>query len=219
VQPYYDDGTCTIYHGDCREVLPTLTADVLVTDPPYGIAHATGGGRDSPQAPWIDRGGRAIRGDDSTQLRDDVLAWWGDRPAAVFGTWKAPRPERPRAVLIWDKAGVGGMGYLPFPWQPSHEEIYILGKGWHGKREPSVLRSYLTPYPARGRCHPHEKPVDLLRRLLIKAPGGVVLDPFMGVGPTLRAAKDLGRRAIGIEIEERYCEIAARRLGQEVLAL
>jgi site-specific DNA-methyltransferase (adenine-specific) len=111
------------------------------------------------------------------------------------------------------------MGDLSLPWKPSHEEIYVLGSGFHGHRGGAVLRAYVPPRVSMGRLHPNEKPVKLLVQLIQKCPAGVILDPFMGSGSTLRAAKNLGRRAIGIELEERYCEAAARRLSQEVMEL
>ena len=106
------------------------------------------------------------------------------------------------------------MGDLSFPWGPSHEEIYIIGEGFAGPRMGTVLR--------RDRIggngdHPTEKPLSVLKRLIERCPSGGVVDPFMGVGSTLVAAKEMQRQAIGIEIEERYCEIAAKRLSQEVL--
>jgi DNA modification methylase len=216
-RPYYDHGGIQIYHGDCRDVLPNIVADVLVMDPPYGIDYASGmtghhGGTALP----------GIAGDADTSLRDAVLAWWGDRPALVFGTWKRPRPVGCRAVLVWDKGEHVGMGDLSLPWKPNTEEVYVLGRGFAGHRGGSVLRSVAAVTwnsVGHGRYHPHEKPVPLMRELIVKCPSGLVVDPFAGSGSTLRAAKDAGRRAIGIEIEERYCEIAAKRLAQEALLL
>ena len=113
------------------------------------------------------------------------------------------------------------MGDLSIPWKPNHEEIYVLGTGFVGKRTSGVLY-FISDRECNGvvreRSHPTEKPLPLIVELLSKAPG-TILDHFMGSGTTLRAAKDLGRQCIGIEISEAYCEIAARRLGQEVLAL
>ena len=216
MQPYYDADGITIYHGDCRDVLPFVCADVLVTDPPYGINYSSSmtghhGGTALP----------GIVGDADTALRDTVLAQWGDRPALVFGSWKRARVEC-RMILIWDKGDHVGMGDLSLPWKPNTEEVYVMGDGFTGHRSGSVLR-----YPApvtwnstrSGRVHPHEKPEALMLALLSKCPPGVVLDPFLGSGTTLSAAKRLGRTAIGIEVEERYCEMAANRLAQGVLDL
>ena len=113
------------------------------------------------------------------------------------------------------------MGDLSIPWKPNHEEIYVLGDGFVGKRTSGVLY-FISDRECNGivrqRSHPTEKPLALITELLSKSPG-TILDPFMGSGTTLVAAKALSRKAIGIEIEEKYCEIAVRRLAQEVLPL
>lgn len=202
MKPYYQHGGITIYHGDARDLLLTIAADVIVTDPPYGMSYESG---------WS---GRSIQNDGDTSARDAVLAWWVGKPALVFGRWDCPRPAGTKMLLTWDKGDWPGMGDLAMPWGPSTEEIYVLGDGFVGKRSGSVVRvDRLTG----NTLHPNEKPVGLLRVLLAKCPPGVVFDPFMGSGPTLRAAKDLGREAVGVELDERYCEIAAQRLAQEAL--
>jgi DNA modification methylase len=212
VTPYYQHGGITIYHGDCRDVLPTVCADAVVTDPPYGISYRSG---------HVGVVARSIAGDETTELRDWLISTWLPRPMATFATWRCVSPVRPRGCLVWHKSA-GGMGDLSFPWAPTFEMVWVFGDGWAGHRGDSVLtgRTVVTwnTGPAR-RVHPHEKPVDVLAQIVAKTPGLTVLDPFMGSGTTLRAAKDLNRRAIGIEIEERYCEIAAKRLEQEVLPL
>jgi site-specific DNA-methyltransferase (adenine-specific) len=213
VKPYYDADGIVIYHGDCRDVLPTIDGAVMVADPPYGISYRSG------QAGRIKQG---VVGDDSTEARDDALRIWGNRPALVFGKWTVARPPGARALLVWDKGPGVGMGALDIPWKPNHEEIYVYGFGWVGHRGSGVLRFNGPGAYAQmlSDCtHPNGKPLPLMMELVSKCPPGTVVDPFMGSGTTLRAAKDLGRRAIGIEIEERYCEIAAKRLSQRVLAL
>lgn len=213
MKPYYQDDFVTIYHADCREGLPG--ADVLVTDPPYGMKFVAARRGGEWNSRWA---GVSIEGDDSTAARDWVLERWIG-PALVFGTWKVPPPRSVRETLVWDKVVSTGMGALDIPWRPSWEEIYVLGHGFTGNREHGVLRFPLPTLAPERKMHPTAKPPDLLRYLIGRCPDGVVLDPFMGSGTTLRAAKDLGRKAIGIEIEERYCEIAAQRMGQEVLDL
>jgi len=219
MKPYYEHAGITIYHGDCRDFLPVIAAlssnGILLTDPPYGISHNSGHG-----ASWS---GTEIQGDEDTSLRDGVLDVWLPSPAFVFGTWKVDRPKVTRQVLIWDKGPAFGMGDLSFPWKNSFEEIYVLGSGFGGTRDEAVLRGHIVvSWESKGRVHPNEKPISLLKYLISKANADcwrdIVCDPFMGSGTTLRAAKDLGRRAIGIEIEEKYCEIAAKRLSQEVLS-
>jgi hypothetical protein len=215
MRPYYDEDGITIYHADCRDLFGLITADVLVTDPPFGIAYASG----STGLSWWH--GKQIAHDEDTSLRDAVLEWWGRKPALIFGSRKRPEPTGTRMVLIWDKGPALGMGALDLPWKPSYEEIYVLGRGFTGRRDEGAV-IYEPPVQAmarNGRQHPNEKPVGLMARLIAKCPPGVVLDTFAGVGSTLVAAKLLGRRALGCEIEERYCEIAARRLSQGVLAL
>jgi site-specific DNA-methyltransferase (adenine-specific) len=210
LNPYYEHAGITIYHGDCREILPHIKADVLVTDPPYGIAYKSGHEGDLP---------REIAGDADTALRDYALATFVG-PAAAFASWRCRPWGTPRGCLVWDKREAGGMGDLSFPWRPTFEMVYIYGQGWSGHRGPSVLRGstiHTWNSGAAKRLHPHEKPTEVLAQIIHKAPAGVALDPFMGSGTTLVAAKLEGRKAIGIEIEERYCEIAAKRLSQEVL--
>ena len=216
MKPYYSDDAVTIYHGDCREILPTIEAHILIADPPYGLdAPLNSGGRGGYVVPKDKR--VVPEWDRDLRVRDDVLALWLPRPAAIFGsvTREAPQDALQRP-LVWDKGEAVGMGDTTFPWRPNYELIWIIGDGWSGRRTSSILRYPITP---SGRIHPTEKPVGLMRAIVSKAPPGIIVDPFMGSGPTLMAAKDLGRKAIGIEIEERYCEIAARRCSQEVLGL
>ncbi len=215
MEPYYSDESVVLYHGDCREVTAWHDADVMVTDPPYGVDHLSGWGRDL----WGDVAdySRGIANDSDVSARDDVLWAWTDRPALVFGSWRQPKPKGVRALLIWDKGEQVGMGDLSIPWKPNHEEIYVLGRGFTGSRTTGVLRAYVPARISFGRVHPTEKPVALLEGLIAKCPPGVVADPFAGSGSTLLAARRLNRKSIGIEIDERYCEIAARRLDQGVL--
>lgn len=212
MNPYYQDEWATIYHGDCREILPQLEpVDLVLTDPPYGMAYSSNHG-----ATWE---GTQINGDLDTALRGFVLDFYKSLPIACFGTWKVQRPAGVRAVLIWDKGPAFGMGDLNFPWKPSFEEVYILGEGWKGRRDEGVIRGHIqVSWESKGRQHPNQKPVSLMKYLISRQPKAkTVLDPFMGSGTTLRAAKDLAIKSIGIEIEEKYCEIAVKRLMQESL--
>ena len=209
-KPYFEKDGITIYHGDCQKILPLVSADVLVTDPPYGISHKS----NRPGAP---RRGKQIENDESTSLRDWCLEFWGERPSVVFGTVKASFPKTYRGVLIWDKGGHVGMGDLSFPWKQNWEMIFVSGGGFEGRRGTGVLHFNAIPPWAGEIKHPHEKPIALMRELVHKCPKGTVVDPFMGSGTTLDACRDDGRKAIGIELEERYCEIAAKRLAQGVL--
>lgn len=213
-RPYYSDDYVTLYHGKCHEELAWTPADVLVTDPPYGYQHKSGGGPRG-NASWKNT---SIENDQDTTMREWVLEKWWPKPAIVFGSWKRPRPHGTRALLVWDKGGHAGMGDLSIPWKPNFEDIYIIGEGFQGKRESGVLSGYHVPAnEAAGRVHPHQKPSNLMEALIAKCPPGVVADPFAGSGSTLVAAKSLGRKSIGVELEEKYCEIIANRLSQEVL--
>jgi site-specific DNA-methyltransferase (adenine-specific) len=214
MRPYYQDDLVTLYHGDCREIPAWLEADVLVTDPPYGVAYTSSMNRDRRNS----KKGRSIAGDSDTSLRETALALWRARPAIVFGRWDVPRPGGTRARLIWDKGNTVGMGDLKMPWGRSDEEIYILGHGFAGTRSGSVIRAQMLMSGARNRPdHPTPKPVGLMETLIAKCPAGVVADPFAGSGATLVAAKLQGRSAIGVELEERYCAIVAERLAQDAL--
>ena len=207
----YSDEFVSLYHGDCRDELDWLSADVMITDPPYGMAYVS----NSSKYGSTD----AIAGDNDPAIRNDVLRLWRERPALVFGTWRVPRPlSKIRQLIVWDKGDSPGMGDLSIPWGPAHEEIYVLGDGWSGKRRSNVYRVPTLPPSASYRPdHPTPKPVALMEQLIEYAPGGVIADPFAGSGATLVAARNQGRQAIGVEVDERYCQVIIDRLSQGVL--
>ena len=236
MKPYFlsPDGRIAIYHGDCRDVLPKLpkaSADVLVTDPPYGM-NWQGRKRTLRNGPMLDK----IVGDDGSL---DVPAALGmalpilkrGHHVYVFGRFDlSDLPLCSAVELVWDK-GIHGTGDLSIPWGPSHEPItfavYEISKRnrelGYGKlsarmRQKTVLRCQRA-HSGQVKRHPTEKPVELLRRLIESSSciDDTVLDPFMGVGSTLVAAYVEGRKAIGIEIEEKYCEETAKRLEQSVV--
>jgi len=210
MKPYYQDESVTLYHGDCLEIDAWLDADVLVTDPPYGMRYVSG---------W-DSSERIVHNDEALTVRDAVVKRWDMKPAAIFGTWKQPRPAATRHLVIWDKSdGTGcGMGDLDAAWGNTHEEIYILGD-WRRdgrRRQSSVIRGATGMRTLSGQVgHPTPKPVPLMERVIAHAPPGVIADPFAGSGSTLIAARNLGRKAIGCEIDERYCELTVKRLAQQ----
>lgn len=219
VKPYYDDGKgIVIYHGDCREILPCMPkVDLVLTDPPYNAGMDYGPLVNDKQewpdyAEWL-----------STIVAQ--LEAMTEGPIFVFvsvnGMIEMCRTKRPRHVCVWDKPmsfspRLGGSPFLPH-WEP----CLVYGKVWGegGRVPPWHLPDVWHHNTAHRNGHPCPKPDSLALQVIAASPAQTVLDPFLGSGTTLRAAKDLGRKAIGIEIEERYCEIAARRLGQEVLAL
>lgn len=220
-EPYYADDRVTLFHGDCREVPEWLAADVLVTDPPYGIHHSAHGSKAVAIAgeTSMDRAATRTLTGEHVAVRDAALALWDSKPSLVFGHWRAPRPARTQMRLVWDKVhiGMGGVG----AWRPSDEEIYLLS--WpNPKTQGGHLGSVIRCPSLRGESrpdHPTPKPVGLLEQLIDACPPGVIADPFAGSGSTLVAARNLGRKAIGVELEERYCEVIARRLAQDVLPL
>jgi site-specific DNA-methyltransferase (adenine-specific) len=216
--PYYQDELVTLYHGDClwghRE---WLDADILVTDPPYGIGWTQKKGvyRGAGSQTYI---ANSISGDRTTEARDAVLEDWAPKPAIVFGSWRKPRPLNTEHRLIWHK-----FGQQPGPansaFMSQDEEIYVIGKGWRKSSPPlrSVIRTDETRHHAVMQAgHPTPKPIPLMETLIDRCPEGVLADPFAGSGSTLVAAKNLGRKVIGVELEERYCEIIAKRCAQEV---
>lgn len=222
MKPYYQDDLVTLYHGDCLEIDAWLEADVLVTDPPYGIDWSPNRGAYGPnmkkRGKQQTRIQSAIQNDKSPELRDEALRRWGTKPAIVFGSWKIDRPPATNQRLIWHKAGMPpGASNAAFMTQD--EEIYVLGTGFRKSSPP--LRSVISTNEHRPTVvqmigHPTPKPIQLMEILIDRCPAGVIADPFAGSGATLIAARNLGRQVIGIEIEERYCEMIVNRLSQQV---
>ncbi len=239
MKPYYQDDSCTIYHGDCREILPNLPpVDLVLTDPPYAISVSgaeirsrtpTGGpnGRRrldllAGDADWVETRGMVAEGISlASLLAPSAYVWCGHR---LFGDLVDLLEERGFSTrfLVWRKKGTAPA----FPgsgWTIAAELCvygYRSGRTWNPAHRPNVLEAQtMRPGQPNKTSHPTQKPRGIIDPLIeaSSSAGATILDPFMGSGTTLRAAKDLGRRSIGIEIEERYCEIAAKRLSQEVL--
>lgn len=214
--PYWSDGQVSLFLGDCREVTEWLEADVLVTDPPYGRNWKQGwtaksGGTD---------GHPGIAGDLDTSTRDQALTAWGDRRALVFGDLMLPPPAGTRQVLIYGKApGAGSKGTFA-GFRRDAEAVYAIGPWPAGLGgASSILVSNYRALPQGKYGHPHAKPVDVMETLVSACPPGVIADPFAGSGSTLVAARNLGRKAAGVEIDEEHAEQAARRLSQMVLEI
>ena len=215
-RPYYADEWVRLYQGDCRDIVPALTEeiDLVLTDPPYGIGWDTDG---------RSRGGRyfpPIIGDDAPF----DPAWLLSRfPRLVlFGAnHYADRLPASPSWVVWDKrVGMASndQADCELAWTNLGGPARMFRQLWNGgggrrKDNPTARRGEPVSF------HPTQKPLGLMRWLIERhsRPGDLILDPYAGSGTTLRAAKDLGRRAIGIEIEPLYCETAARRLAQEVL--
>jgi site-specific DNA-methyltransferase (adenine-specific) len=200
MRPYYEHAGITIYHGDCREVLPGLTADVLVTDPPYGINFA------GQPTKWQRLAGAAAEQWDVAAFDDFALLLAVGSAQCVWGGNYYPLPVS-RGWMVWHK-----------PDAPPSMSTVELAWTSRDTNATHIIHSISATNPERV-GHPTQKPLRVMEWCVGQMPGGDVLDPFMGSGTTLVAAKNLGRKAIGIEIEERYCEIAAKRLAQEVLDL
>ena len=222
MKPYYQDDLVTLYHGDCLEVTAWLEADVLVTDPPYGVDIAQYAMDNNPKKRKEQTARSVIKNDNDTQARDSALELWGAKPAIIFGSWRKPRPHNVRQRLIWYKAKASP-GISAAPWYPADEEIYVIGTGFTGKPEQNI---YQTNEARMGRSgpafvigHPTPKPIGLMERLVAKCPAGVIADPFAGSGATLIASRNLGRMSIGVEYEEKYCELIATRLSQQAFDL
>lgn len=198
MRPYYQDELVTLYHGDCRDVLPLLAADAVITDPPYGV------GFDSwdssiPEG-WLDL----------AKASAPIVAF----TTAPTTLWDYPRPDW---VLCWyrpaaqSRTAWGGFNH----WTP----IPVYGRGAFSV---DVINLHAMQRAQRARkvsaAHSSPKPAALIRWLLAGFGSETVIDPFAGGGSTLRAAKATGVKATGIEINEQYCEAAADSLRQGSLA-
>lgn len=224
----YDDGDVVLHHDDALRLLPTLDlrADLLLCDPPYGVSYVTNHRQDG------DPLAVPLQGDEDLNLLRDALplcdrllapsaliyvfAGWqriGETAEAIDAYWPV------KNLLIWDKGQAGTAGDLEGGYGVNFEAIIFAAKGRRtlNGRPRTIIRHDWSG--TRDPVHPTVKPVGLMSRLIQHATsqGDLVLDPFTGSGPVLRAAKDLGRRAVGIEIEQSYAMAALQRLGQEAM--
>ncbi len=208
LKPFYQDESCTIYNADCRKVLPFLPSfDLVVADPPYGMEF---------QSNFRAVKHSKIEGDE--RLPVDLI-WLAMskalRASYVFCRWdNLSMMPRCKSVIAWVKNN-WSMGDL------KHEH----GRQWEACCfYPESMHEFITRIPdviyadrTGNDLHPTEKPEKLIRTIIGANVGETILDPFMGSGTTLVAAKLEGRRAVGIEIDEEYCQIAVNRLRQKVL--
>jgi DNA modification methylase len=213
VTPYYADDRVAIYNGDALTMLSSLpTVNLLLMDPPYGIALEEHGrnGYD-----W------SVDGDESQATGDMALLWasgWSV-PTITFAHPMKPWQGKWRQHLVWNKGGaVGGGGDMATCWKQSWELLQVARTGrLNGPRDEAVLNFPIgqTNYS----LHPCQKPLPLISYLIHKAthPGDVIVDPFAGSFTTAVAAKKLGRRCIAIELRKDYCEIGKNRCRQGVL--
>lgn len=231
MQPYYQDDYVTLYHGDCMDVLPHLSnVDLVFTSPPYNLGGARGSewsalstGYDNhddcmPHAQYVAWQHAVLRACWAT-LTNGAAIYYQHKPVAKGNEVRLPLELIPagiplRQIITWDR----GSGFQRTHWHyvPRVEWVLVLAKPAFRIATRDVDDLWKIP-PESGSAHPAPFPLKLATTAIGSTTAQVVLDPFAGSGTTLRAAKDLGRRAIGIEKSERYCEIAAERLGQEVL--
>lgn len=210
VEPYYTDDAVTIYHGDCAVIAPQLERfDLLCTDPPYGIGEARGKNKSRSKI---------------AKSKDYGTANWDDAPpeswvldmlrarathSIIFGGNYFSLPPS-SCWLVWDKEnGENDFADCELAWTSFPSAVRRKRHRWHG-----MLRE-----GNEERHHPTQKPLAVMSWAIGLAPERpmTVLDAFAGSGTTLRACKDLGIRCVGIERDERYCEIAANRMRQSVL--
>lgn len=213
MKPYYEKDGIVIYHGDCREVLPHLPkVDLVLTDPPYGIGADKGKPHKPADSGFYDIAFRRsypdgwdVRPDgdllrSAIEMGKDAVVWGGNFFASDL--------PQSKAWLVWNKLNtMPSFGDCELAWttlaRNACKMFTLSGNGLLADE--------------KDRVHPTQKPVKLMGWCLSFFPDvHTILDPFMGSGTTLVAAKQLGRKAIGIEIEEKYCEIAVKRLAQDV---
>lgn len=214
MRPYYQDEWVTLYHGDCRDILPSLAGqfDAIVSDPPYDIAYQHGARKGGKM---LGMDGERIEGDDKPfdpahlLAASSTLILWG-------GNHFASRLPDSRGWLIWDKRDDGpemDQSDAELAWTNVSTTARKWTRRWSGAARGGREQ-------AEGRLHTNQKPVALMQWCLgFLPPNTRVLDPYAGSGSTLVAAKELGIRSIGIEISERHCRTAAERLSQNVLDL
>lgn len=242
--PYYQDESCVIYNADCREIIPLLVGvDCVVTSPPYNTMPATHkpsglhAERKSGVNQWIQR---AASGYFDQRPEPEYQSWmigileqcmaicrglmWVNHKiryrdgVAIHPARMFPWPIY--SEVIWDRKGSMALNCKRYA--PSTEHLLAFGSPhvWNDDLN-SLMSVWDVPFDREPNDHPCAYPLEIAMRPIKSSTniGDTVLDPFMGSGTTLRAAKDLGRRAIGIEINREYCEIAKQRLAQEVLSL
>ena len=253
MKPYYSHKGITIYHGDCREVLPQLPkVDLFFTSPPYNLGgapwphlgHWKPGDSPGGKSKWRNgsdgSGGVTYASHDDAMPHDDYVRWqwacledmwerlsdvgaifYNHKPRVIGGRCWLPTSLNPnlplRQIVTWARAG--GMNFNPTAYVPTYEWIIVLAKESFRLRDKAASGEgdvwYVPQEPDPE--HPAPFPEDLPAKAIKTTGPGIVCDPFCGQGATLRAAKKENRTAYGIEIEEKYCEIAAKRLSQEVL--
>jgi site-specific DNA-methyltransferase (adenine-specific) len=233
--PYYDEDGIVIYHGDCREVLPSLSdVDLIFTSPPYNLGDTSGGlGKDGFNTYDTHDDARMSEADYEAHQRAVLSACWAtlSPTGAIFYNHKPVirdrvvalptrfNPDLPlRQIIVWYRQM--GVNWSSNHFLPVHEWIMILAKPDWTLRDKTASHAsdvwMIRPDMAENE-HPCPFPLALPLKAIQATNATLILDPFMGSGTTLRAAADLGLRAIGIDVSERYCELAVHRLAQRSL--
>ena len=211
MKPYYEDSSVTIYYGDARDIIPTLgPVDVVITDPVWPNAKADLFGRDDPFA-MLEQVGALL-----PEITSRLVVHLGCDTDPRF--LAALPPQLPFFRVCWlEYVRPHYKGRLMY----GSDIAYVFGEPPPSEPGAHVMPGRMTDTSTNGKqaAHPSPRKLGHVAWLVRWYARGTVLDPFMGSGTTLRAAKDLGRKAIGIEIEERYCEEAVRRMAQQVMAL
>ena len=214
MKPYYDKDGIVIYHGEAAQVLPFLDrVDLLLTDPPYGIGEAAGKNKSRSKMAVSEDFGNASWDNKPIERWLLLMAMAKAQWSIVFGGNYYDLPAS-SCWLVWDKDnGENDFADCELAWTNMKKAVRRLRWRWQG------MLQELGGNKKEPRWHPTQKPVEVMKWAMSHAPEGTetVLDPFMGSGTTLLAAKELGKQAIGIEREEKYCEVAVKRLAQEVL--
>lgn len=208
MKPYYEHAGITIFCGDCREIAPTLEADAVISDPPYGVNYVHGAEK-IPNASRLNE--MPVYGD-ATPFNP----WpWVQYPRCVlFGAnHYAPKLPPSPTWIVWDKRcgfGDNDQADCELAWVRDAGPARVVRHYWNGMLKASEV--------GEPRVHPTQKPVAVMEWIIARytETSDVILDPYMGSGTTLIAAKKCGHKAIGIDIEERWCAVAAKRLSQEV---
>ena len=208
--PYYVDDLVTLYHGDCREVLSSLTFDTIVSDPPYGMDYQHGARKGGVML-GVD--GESIHGDAEPFDPGHLLAF-GKRTVLWGGNHFADKLPASRGWLIWDKRDgrpANDQSDAELAWTNCLTTARVHSRYWNGATRTGREQ-------AEGRLHVNQKPVALMAWCLrLLGDVGAVCDPYSGSGSTLVAAREMGIRSIGIEVDERHCAATVKRLAQDVL--
>lgn len=222
--PYFSDGLVTLYHGDARKILPKLggVVDCVVTDPPYGINYRSNHGKrfeeiagdDSPCLWWIAAAKRIMK------PAGRAYCFASEKQIGAIQEEFVKQGMTLSRMLVWDKQAMTSGDLADYGCRTEYI-IPALKRGdsdkLRGSRDSNLIS--VPRVDTRLLSHPCEKPKALLSYLIVRATdaGMTVLDPFAGSGATLDAARELGRKVIGIELEEKWCEQIANRLSQGLL--